>query len=111
MQGLTVSGPGDLGKQSGMVLSTGGGVVTREENYPLLHQNGILIWLKRDISALATDHRPLSKKRTPAELFAEREPMYRRFADVTVAVTESATGEAAGAEAANRILEILETEE
>ena len=100
----------ELGKLSSGILSTGGGVVTREENYPLLHQNGTLIWLQRDIASLETAHRPLSQRRTPAELYAEREPMYRRFADYTVAVTESAAGETACPDTVDRILKILETE-
>ncbi|MFQ6977609.1 MAG: shikimate kinase [Oscillibacter sp.] len=41
-----------LGKRSGAVIATGGGCVTREENYDLLHQNGIIFWLKRDIDQL-----------------------------------------------------------
>ena len=39
----------ELGKRSGLVLSTGGGCVTRPENLPLLRQNGTIIWLKRPI--------------------------------------------------------------
>ena len=38
-----------IGKESGLVISTGGGCVTRPENLPLLRQNGTLIWLKRPI--------------------------------------------------------------
>lgn len=91
----------ELGKQSGIVLSTGGGAVTREENYPLLHQNGVIFLLQRDIAALETAHRPLSQKRTPAELYAEREPMYRRFADFTEPVTD---------DTADRILDRMEKE-
>ncbi len=93
----------ELGKQSGIVLSTGGGVVTREENFPLLHQNGVLVWLQRDVSKLETAHRPLSMKRTPAEIYAERKPMYERFSDLSVPVT----GED-GEETAERILDSLE---
>ena len=91
----------ELGKQSGIVLSTGGGAVTRDENYPLLHQNGVIFLLQRDIAALETAHRPLSQKRTPAELYAEREPMYRRFADFTEPVTD---------DTADRILDRMEKE-
>ena len=40
----------ELGKRSGAVIATGGGCVTREENYDLLHQNGIIFWLERDVS-------------------------------------------------------------
>lgn len=70
-----------LGKRSGIVLATGGGCVTREENYPLLHQNGKIIWLRRELSQLPSQGRPVSLS-TPAEvLYARREPLYRRFAD------------------------------
>ena len=70
-----------LSKQSGVILSTGGGCVTREENYPLLHQNGRIIWLQRDIHSLPTDGRPISQRNDLSALFQAREPMYRRFAD------------------------------
>lgn len=71
----------ELGKQSGLVIATGGGCVTREENYPLLHQNGTIFWLKRDISLLPTEGRPLSQANRLEEMYRIREPMYRRFAD------------------------------
>ena len=72
----------DLGKRSGLVISTGGGCVTRAENKPLLRQNGRLIWLQRDLEHLATEGRPLSKNLT--ELYAVRKPMYENFADVAI---------------------------
>lgn len=72
-----------LGKRSGWVIATGGGCVTREENYPLLHQNGLIIWLTRDTDRLPTEGRPLSERGGTAALFAVREPLYRRFADLT----------------------------
>lgn len=71
-----------LGMQSGKVIATGGGCVTREENYPLLHQNGTIVWLQRDLDRLPTDGRPLSQSGKLAEMFRIREPMYRRFADL-----------------------------
>lgn len=72
------------GKRSGIILSTGGGCVTREENYPLLHQNGRIFWLTRGLDKLAKDGRPLSLS-TPAEvLWQQREPLYARFADARV---------------------------
>ena len=74
----------ELGKRSGIVLSTGGGCVTREENYPLLHQNGILILLTRDIDRLAREGRPLSQGADLHAMAAVRGPLYRRFADITV---------------------------
>lgn len=72
----------DLGKQSGLVIATGGGCVTREENYNLLHQNGTVFWLTRQLDKLPTQGRPLS--RDLGQMYARREPMYRRFADAAV---------------------------
>lgn len=73
-----------LGKESGLVIATGGGCVTRGENYPLLHQNGRIIWIKRDISALPTDGRPLSQKNRLEEMYKIRKPMYEAFSDIQV---------------------------
>ncbi len=74
----------EIGKQSGLVIATGGGCVTREENYPLLHQNGLIVWLQRDWHLLPTEGRPLSKPGTLGEMLSHREPMYRRFADFSI---------------------------
>ena len=73
-----------LGKQSGLIIATGGGCVTREENYPLLHQNGTCFWLTRDTDKLPTEGRPLSHRDTLAKMYQVRKPMYARFADHTV---------------------------
>jgi shikimate dehydrogenase len=71
----------ELGKRSGLVIATGGGCVTRERNYPLLHQNGTIIWLKRDLDQLPTDGRPLSQAGSLANMYEIRRPMYEAFAD------------------------------
>ena len=73
-----------LGKLSGAVISTGGGCVTREENYDLLHQNGTIVWLQRGTEKLDKTGRPLSLKNDLNEMYQKREPMYRRFADAAV---------------------------
>ena len=73
-----------LGKRSGIVLATGGGCVTRPENYPLLHQNGTILWLQRDLAALPTDGRPLSQAGKLEAMYALRRPLYARFADHTI---------------------------
>ena len=70
-----------LGKQSALVIATGGGCVTQPRNYPLLHQNGLIIWLKRDISKLPTDGRPLSQTNPLDAMLSKRAPMYAAFAD------------------------------
>jgi len=73
-----------LGKESGLIIATGGGCVTREENYPPLHQNGRIFWLQRDLERLPTDGRPLSQGGKLMDMYRIREPMYRRFADMSV---------------------------
>ena len=70
-----------LSRRSGIILATGGGCVTREENYPLLHQNGVLFWLQRDIDRLPTDGRPLSQSGKLQAMYTQRAPLYARFAD------------------------------
>jgi len=73
-----------LGKESGLVIATGGGCVTRQENYPLLHQNGRIIWIHRDLDRLPTDGRPLSHKDKLAAMYQIRKPMYEIFSDYAV---------------------------
>ena len=73
-----------LGKQSALVIATGGGCVTRSRNYPVLHQNGMIVWLERDLSQLPTDGRPLSQANRLEEMYALRRPMYDAFGDIRV---------------------------
>lgn len=73
-----------LGQRSGLVIATGGGCVTKEENYPLLHQNGTICWIKRDTTSLATNGRPLSQSGKLEDMYKIRKPMYERFADIQV---------------------------
>lgn len=73
-----------LGKQSGLVIATGGGCVTQERNHPLLHQNGTILWLTRSIDKLPTNGRPLSQAGKLSEMFEKRRALYERFADISV---------------------------
>ena len=92
----------ELGKQSGLVIATGGGCVTQERNYPLLHQNGYLVWLERDCSVLPTDGRPLSQANDLGKMYAVRKPLYEAFADIRVENTGTP------AETVQKILDALE---
>ena len=74
----------DLGKQSGVILSTGGGCVTRPENRDLLRQNGTLFFLQRDLAKLPTKGRPLSQKHPLEEMYKVRLPLYCSFADAEI---------------------------
>ena len=69
---------------SGAVIATGGGCVTCARNYQLLHQNGTIFCLNRDLSKLPLEGRPLSQAIQPAELYRIRKPLYEAFADFMV---------------------------
>jgi len=90
-----------FGKESGLVIATGGGCVTREENYRHLYQNGIIIFTERDINQLAREGRPLSQGDLSA-MYKKRLPMYRNFADISVKVDGSP------AKVAEKILEVID---
>ena len=92
----------EIGQKSGLVIATGGGCVTQERNYPLLHQNGTVFCLKRDLLKLPTDGRPLSQRSTAEELYRTRKPLYEAFADFMI------DNNGAPSDAAARILSILE---
>ena len=78
-----------LGSRSGLVLATGGGCVTRSENYAHLHRNGTMFQRTRDLNALPTDGRPLSQRGSLQEMYRIRKPLYEAFADYTVANNRS----------------------
>ena len=69
----------EAGRETGRVVSTGGGVVTRQENRAPLRQNGVIVHLTRDLSLLSKKGRPVSQGTDLGELWAQR-----AFADITV---------------------------
>ena len=72
----------ELGKQSGVVIATGGGAVLRQENLPLLRQNGWICRLRRPVEELPMEGRPLSASlQRLKEMEVEREPYYAAAAD------------------------------
>lgn len=86
-----------LGKQSNRIIATGGGCVTRLENYAHLHRNGTLFWLQRDIEKLPTEGRPLSQATHLKLMYTARKPMYQAFSDVIINNNDAAPEEAAQA--------------
>ena len=74
----------EVGQRTGIIISTGGGCVTRAENYAPLHQNGYIIHLMRDLDRLPTDGRPISRRTNAAELWAQRKAQYESFADCVI---------------------------
>ena len=71
----------EVGKKSGLVIATGGGCVCRPENYQLLHQNGAIVWLQRNIELLETTGRPLSQCTELSQMYEVRKTLYEQFAD------------------------------
>lgn len=72
------------GKESGMVLITGGGIVKDEKNYQLLAQNGRVYQIERDLKFLPREGRPLSQAADLAQMQRERAPLYARFRDAVI---------------------------
>lgn len=78
----------EVGKRSGLVIATGGGIVLRADNRAALRQNAKVVFLERDLDSLSVSGRPLSRDRAAIErLYQERLPLYRQIADVTVQVS------------------------
>jgi len=78
-----------LVERSGIVLATGGGVVIRAENRTRLRSGGTVLYLHAEPSTLRertrkSRHRPLLNAADPlarlAELYAQRDPLYREVA-------------------------------
>jgi len=74
-----------LCKRSGLVIATGGGVVTRPENKNIIRQNSVVIYLERNIEDLATVGRPLSMRDGADALAAVRIPLYEQWSDLKLA--------------------------
>ncbi len=69
---------------SGAVIATGGGAVLRQDNVYSLKANGVIFYIKRDLSLLTAKGRPLSENCGIAKLYEERKAQYERAADFTV---------------------------
>jgi shikimate kinase len=83
----------ELTALTGVVLATGGGAVLAQENRRLLGERGVVIYLRARPEDLyervrQDRNRPLLATADPLarlhELYAERDPLYREVADVTV---------------------------
>ena len=90
------------GREKECIIATGGGVVTRVENYNPLKQNGIIVFINRDADLLPTNGRPLSQIHGVKALYEKRMPLYRQFADVEV------DGNGTVEEVADRIIKEIE---
>lgn len=80
-----------LAARSGLVVACGGGLPLREESIRPLKESGTVFFLRRDpgeiYDTVSMDGRPLGQGGKEAFLarFAQREPVYRRWADHVIA--------------------------
>lgn len=83
----------ELCERSNIVLATGGGAITREENRILLRKSGFVVYLKTSIETQLArtqknQNRPLLEnvdaKRKLEELMEERSALYEQEADLIV---------------------------
>ena len=76
----------EFSKQNGLIIATGGGAIKNEENIQNLKQNGVVMFIDRDLEhLLVTDDRPLSKDTNAvAKLYEERYPLYTKYGDLRV---------------------------
>lgn len=75
----------DIAKENGQVIACGGGVIKTPQNIRALRQNGPVLWLRRPITQLATDGRPLSRGLAALQqMEIERAPLYQAAADAAI---------------------------
>lgn len=93
------------GKQSATVIATGGGAILNEKNIDALRQNGILVFINRDINNLARNGRPLSQKLDELKtMHKTRMPLYKQYADIEI------ISDASPEVLANRIISTLKAQ-
>lgn len=74
----------EVSKRSGLVISTGGGVVTRPENRDLIKQNSTVVYLICNNPNASKRKRPILNEHSYEELSKERLPVYRAWADTSI---------------------------
>ena len=94
----------ELRSKSGVIISTGGGVVKNEQNMSDLSSNGLVFWLDRSIEKLnATKSRPISSSREALErLYIERRELYEKYSDIRISNNEALSK---AAEAIEKVME------
>lgn len=70
-------------RNEGVIIATGGGTVTRPQNYLPLHRSGLIYHLERDTKLLPITGRPLSRNTDLNDLYRQRRHMYLSFRDRT----------------------------
>ncbi len=86
----------NISSKNSQIISTGGGVVLREENVCRLKQNGKLFFIDAKLSRLcASESRPLSNTEDKlVKLYAQRIDIYKKTADIVVPDMDTPKAEA-----------------
>ena len=79
--------------RSGIIVSCGGGIVTRESNFFPLKCNSTVIYNKRPLEVLSSDDRPISKDKGRERIYEERKEAYETLADMIIYVDAKDTRE------------------
>lgn len=75
----------EFSHRGGLVISPGGGIVERKINMEFLREGNMVCRLNRDISLAVRGDRPLLRKAGALEaIFERRNPIYAKYADVTL---------------------------
>ena len=73
-----------ISSENNVIIATGGGAVTVDENNHNLRRNAIVVYVKRPIENLASKGRPLSQKAGIDKLYEARKDLYERFSDTSI---------------------------
>lgn len=97
----------ELGKEDGLIIDAGGGVIVRQQNIDNLKENGAIFWLMADEETIAdriqddTQRPSLTGSKSfveeIADVLAERTPKYKAASDYTIDTAEKSIEEAAQA--------------
>lgn len=82
----------DVMSAAGQVVATGGGCVTRDENYNTLRRSGTVVYIERRTKLLSRSGRPLSEGADLDRMFEARRGLYAKFADITVKNDKTVAG-------------------
>ena len=74
----------ELSDRTGIIISAGGGIITREENYYALAKNSFIVFLNRGTEGLPVEGRPVSQSQPLERLYQMRLPLYRSWCDAEV---------------------------
>lgn len=93
----------DVLPKSCQVVSCGGGIVTRDENSFWLKANSLVIYVKRPLTVLASEDRPLTMRDGVEKLYEQRRESYEALADIIIDVPAMADRDAFISEAFSQL--------